>query len=87
MKNILKKISESHKNYKPTDVQNYKNMMNNPRRKPVLCVETGVIYNSMREAERLTGINYKRISDVCNNKYGRKSAGEFTWCFAENERS
>jgi hypothetical protein len=27
----------------------------------------------MREAERLTGTNYKRISDVCNNKYGRKA--------------
>lgn len=83
----IKKLSESHKNYKPTDAQNYKNMMNNPRRKPVLCVETGIIYNSMREAERLTGINYKRISEVCNNKYGHKSAGGYTWRFVENERS
>ena len=51
--------------------------MSNPKRKVVLCVETGITYNSIREAGRKTGINYRNIGEVCNCKYGRKTAGAF----------
>ena len=45
--------------------------------KPVMCIETGVIYNSMREAERQTGINNASISSVCKGKC--KKAGGYRW--------
>lgn len=42
---------------------------------PVLCIETGIIYSSAREAERITGISQAIISKCCNgDKY--KSAGK-----------
>lgn len=52
--------------------------------KPVLCVETGVIYKSVREAGRITGIDYNAISKVCNHKYGFKTAGGYNWCFVDD---
>lgn len=33
--------------------------------KPVVCIETGIIYESAREADRQTGIKYYNISKVC----------------------
>lgn len=44
---------------------------------PVLCVETGVVYPSTREAERQTGVSQTSISKCINGKY--KSAGGFHW--------
>ena len=51
--------------------------------KPIICVETGAIYESAREAERMTGTNYGCISRVLHGK--RKHAGGFTWRFLEND--
>lgn len=79
----IQNLSISHKNLKPTKEQNYKNMMSNPKRKAVVCIETNVVYPSVRDACRQTGISSRRISEVCNHKYGRKSAGGFSWKFAE----
>lgn len=45
--------------------------------KPVLCVETGVVYPSIQEAERQTSIKNQNISNACNGK--RKTAGKFHW--------
>ena len=47
--------------------------------KEVLCVETGIVYNSTKEAERITGINQSNINQVALNK--RKTAGGFSWRF------
>jgi hypothetical protein len=47
--------------------------------KEVLCVETGIIYNSTKDAERITGINQSNINQVALNK--RKTAGGFSWRF------
>lgn len=49
------------------------------RRKAIKCLETNMIYESTREAERLTGISHTNISQVCNKK--RKTAGGFHWEF------
>ena len=43
------------------------------RSKKVMCVETGVVYDGVSEATRVTGI--KHISCCCYEKYGRKTAG------------
>lgn len=46
--------------------------------RPVLCIETGVVYPSVAEAQRVTGI--ANISMACHGKL-RHSKG-FHWCFA-----
>ena len=43
--------------------------------KPVRCIETGIIYSSAKEAERLMGIRNSNINSCCNGKY--KTAGGF----------
>lgn len=47
--------------------------------KNVICVESGKIFRSIREAERKTNIKSSAICLVCNGK--RKSAGGFGWKF------
>ena len=47
--------------------------------KKVLCIETGIIYDSMHTAEKETGAKYKNISKVCKGEYGRKTAGGYHW--------
>ena len=45
--------------------------------KSVLCIETGIIYESTREAERQTGIYHSEITKVC--KGTRKSVHNLHW--------
>ena len=45
--------------------------------KKVICIETGIIYPSMSEASRQTGISSGHICSVCKGK--RKTAGGFHW--------
>lgn len=51
--------------------------------RPVLCVETGVIYNSAKEAAHECNCCQESIWKVCNNK--RQSAGGLHWRYAEGE--
>ena len=48
-------------------------------RKKVLCVETGIIYDSVTAASEQTGINLSNISQCCLGK--RKTASGFHWQF------
>ena len=45
--------------------------------KKVKCIETGIIYKSMHEADRQTGICYKYISACCTGR--RKKAKGYHW--------
>ena len=45
--------------------------------KPVLCIETGIIYPSVREVERQFGICQSSVSRCCNMK--RNIAGGYHW--------
>jgi hypothetical protein len=45
--------------------------------KPVLCVETGVVYPSAAEADRCTGANFRHISNCCLGK--RQTTGGYHW--------
>jgi hypothetical protein len=47
--------------------------------KPVRCIETGVIYNSLKKAEEKTGIHRNSISNCCKGK--QKKAGNLHWEF------
>ena len=51
------------------------------RGKKVLCIETGIIYNSIKEAERQTGINQSHIVKACKGKY--KTSGGFHWKYVK----
>lgn len=52
-------------------------------RKPVRCIETGVVYGSIREAEENTGIPNCAISQVCNGK--QSHARGYHWEFVSKE--
>lgn len=47
------------------------------RRKPVLCVETGLKYSCAREASELTGISRSRIQSACSHTC--EIAGGYHW--------
>lgn len=51
--------------------------------KRVQCIETSVIYCSLAEAERQTGISSADISRVCNKK--RNKAGDYHWKFVDKK--
>lgn len=57
------------------------NFVKDPGRKPVRCVETGVVYESAVKASELTGIRRTSISQVCGGKTRLKTAGGFHWEF------
>lgn len=48
-------------------------------KKPVLCIENNIKYNSIKEAERLLNINGRCIQKVC--KGIRQTAGGYHWMF------
>lgn len=56
-------------------------------KKSVKCVTTGETFESVRDAQRITGIDRSSISKCCKNK--RKSAGKLPdgtklkWCYVE----
>lgn len=71
------KMSESHKGANYSDETRKK--MSKAKSKPVLCVETGIVYSSVREASNMTGISETTISRVCNGAKGYKKAGGYHW--------
>lgn len=49
--------------------------------KRTICVETNIVYVSINDASRKTGINASTIWSVCKGK--RKTAGGYHWKYAE----
>lgn len=45
--------------------------------KKVVCIETGIVYNSITEASDLTGIKFSNISHCCRGS--QKTAGGYHW--------
>lgn len=52
----------------------------NPGENNSLCVDTGEIFDSTKEAERVTGAYHSHISRCCNGK--EKTAGGLSWRYA-----
>ena len=50
-------------------------------RKSVICIETGIVYESIIDAGRKTNIHHQSINACCKNK--RKSAGSYRWKYYE----
>lgn len=51
-------------------------------RKPVVCIETGAIYNSIKQAAEFTGACLTSIGDCCHGR--RETAGGLHWKFYED---
>lgn len=70
--------SDYNNNYGDHNEKVSKANINHPAKStPVVCVETGEVYPSVREAERQTGVNNMSISFCLNGK--RKTAGGYHW--------
>lgn len=48
-------------------------------KKPVVCLETGIIYESAHEASRTTGARVGHIVTICKERTPRKMAGGYHW--------
>lgn len=75
-----RKMSETHKGMKQSK-ETKRKMSEAHHKKKVLCVETGEIFDSVRDATRKTGISSGGISEVCRGK--RSKAGGYHWTFCE----
>jgi hypothetical protein len=53
--------------------------------KKVICIESGEVYNSIKEAGEKTNTCYQNISQVCNGK--RKTANGLHWSFLSSTTS
>ena len=47
----------------------------------IMCIETGIVYETIKIAQDMTGICKANISSVCRNV--RKKAGGYTWKFVD----
>lgn len=76
--------SEYNVNYGTRNKRVSKTKTNNTyNTKQVVCIETGIVYPSTREAERQTGIDNSQISAVCKHKKNYKTAGGYHWEYIE----
>lgn len=86
-----RKISESNKGKHSTqqDIDRL-NKMHDMIKKPVMCIETGVVYESATNAGKLMGVNSNSITSVCTgtpmkNGCVRHTAGGYHWRYATEE--
>ena len=79
----IQKWKESHKGYIHSENTKRKLSENNGKKRKVLCVDTGKIYNSIIEASRDVGISACCISQVCNEKI--KTAAGYRWMYVDYE--
>ena len=54
-------------------------------KKPVICIETGIEYESMKAAARATGTEVTQIGRVCSGKIQTKKGYKFKWLEKKNE--
>lgn len=84
-----KKISESHADFSGsrsawfgrhhTEESKKKVSQNNARLHKIICIDTGEIFNSIREAQRKYFLHYSCISNCCRGE--RNTAGGYHWSY------
>lgn len=74
-------FGKQHSDTTKKKISDSKRGKNNPCSKPVICLETGIVYDSGGEAERMTGIKSQTILACCNHWPHRKTAGGLHWEF------
>lgn len=55
---------------------------NNTRKKAVICIETGIVYDSAQAAAAANGTYKSAILNCCNKKIHYNTAGGYHWGFA-----
>ena len=91
-KPIINHIDENRANNKTSNLEwatfsenvnhgNRNDKVSNALSRPVICVETGIIYDSGKQAGRKTGIDDGSINHACSGRC--KTAGGFHWRFYE----
>lgn len=61
------------------------NTNNKSTSKPVLCVETGIIYASVHEAGRQMNLDFSQIATVCRGYRNRKTYAGYHWKFVKDK--
>lgn len=80
-KEMKQKISEKNKGKHASIETEFKKGHKPLNAKKIICVETKIIYNSIKEASRKTKIMDCHICEVCKGK--RKSAGNLHWEYVD----
>lgn len=70
-------LSEAGKGRKVSEETRKKISIKNSKK--VMCIESGIIYNSIKEASEILNISYKGLSYCCSR--GKGTSGSFHWCF------
>ena len=85
VKEILREIKKGSKNpmYGKHTSNKQKEAVKKACSKPIICIETKIIYPSIIEAERQTGICDSGIQAVCKKQ--RKTAGGYHWKYIEGD--
>lgn len=87
-KQSRKKISENNSRYylgKNLKKETIEKLKKQASKKPVVCLETGVVYESIHEAGRILNISIPHISTVCKGNTPRKIAGGYHWAYLYEE--
>lgn len=79
---IKQKISEKNKGKHASVRTEFKKGHKPLNIRKVLCIESDVVYDTIKKASEDTDVMACHISQVCNGK--RKSAGKLHWKFIEN---
>lgn len=79
---IKQKISEKNKGKHASVRTEFKKGHKPLNVRKVLCIESDVVYDTIKKASEDTNVMGCHISQVCNGK--RKSAGKLHWKFIEN---
>lgn len=79
---IKQKISEKNKGKHASVRTEFKKGHKPLNVRKVLCIESDVVYDTIKKASEYTNVMACHISQVCNGK--RKSAGKLHWKFIEN---
>lgn len=76
-KNRVARIGMSNSEYQ-------KRMVSDKNSKKVMCLETGKVYKSAREAAKELGLQYSKISLVCNKKRNTTGGKHFVFIYDED---
>lgn len=78
-----KRSGEKHPMYGKQHKEESKKKMSEKKNKPVMCITTGEIFKSVKEASEKTGINLGNICQCCRGNH--KTAGKREWKYLEKE--
>lgn len=55
------------------------------KNKPVMCIETGEVFDSIANASEMCGINYSSLINCCGKNGKAKTAGSYHWKYVNDK--